>query len=224
MYPITKQIEKAMLPIRTTPAIDYIIKEALDVDVEKFIIVINEKQYNIKEYLTKNYSNLNFTFVYQNDFSGLGKAILYCESEIVDEYFYVALPDELFSKNILKKLKDEFMKYVDDVHLIAIKKVEKKDTKKYGIVRLKKDKIIYGIEKPNTNSPSRYAIVGRYLFNKKIFNYLKKYNDFEIGLSNVIFNNLDNDLFYSSIINCKRYDIGDKKGYIKAFNKMSDLK
>ena len=45
MYPITKQIEKAMLPIRTTPAIDYIIKEALDVDVEKFIIVINEKQY-----------------------------------------------------------------------------------------------------------------------------------------------------------------------------------
>ena len=59
---------------------------------------------------------------------------------------------------------------------------------------------------------------------KSSFNYLKKYNEFEIGLSNVIFNNLDNDLFYSSIINCKRYDIGNKKGYIKAFNKMSDLK
>ncbi len=223
MYPVTKVIEKAMLPIRNVPAIDYIIKEALELNISNYIIVMNEEQSNVKKYLINSYKSLKFTFVYQNDNSGLGKAILLCKEYVNDDYFYVSLCDELFINNPLIVLKNQFNKMISDVHLIGIKKVSKRNTKKYGIVKCKKDLIIAGIEKPTNNPISKNAIVGRYLFNKKIFQYLKDCNEKEIGLSNVIFNNLDNDLFYSVNLIGKRFDIGNVSGYKKAFNKMKTV-
>lgn len=224
MYPITKVIEKAMLPIKNIPAIDYIIKEAMEVNIENIIIVLNENQKNIKDYLLMTYFKLNFIFVYQNDFTGLGKAIMLCENYFNEEYFYVSLPDELFSKNPLITLKKHFNKMLSDVHLIGTKKVSSKNTKKYGIVKCKKDKIINGVEKPLINPPSKQAIVGRYLFNRNIFLYLKNIKKVEVGLSNAIFDNLEIDKFYSVNLKGKRFDIGNIKGYKKAFNKMKTIK
>ena len=223
MFPITKVIEKAMLPIKNIPAIDYIMKEAIDVSIKKVIIVMNENQRNIKDYLLMTYFNIEFIFVYQNDYSGLGKAIMLCEKYFDDEYFYVSLPDELFKINPLITLKNQLNKMISDTHLIGTKKVSLKDTKKYGIVKCKKDRIIYGLEKPLNNPPSNIAIIGRYLFNRNIFSYLKEIKKVEIGLSNAIFNSCDIDKFYSVNLKGERYDIGNTSGYKKAFNKMKTI-
>ena len=66
-------------------------------------------------------------------------------------------------------------------------------------------KIIYGIEKPVDNAPSNIASVGRYLFNRNIFTYLKEIKKVEVGLSNAIFNSLEIDKFYSVNLKGKRY-------------------
>ena len=49
MYPVTKVIEKVMLPIGTKPVIDYLLDDALECEINKFIIIINKNKTTLKK-------------------------------------------------------------------------------------------------------------------------------------------------------------------------------
>ena len=155
--------------------------------------------------------NLNIEYVYKYNLNGLGSAVLLCK-DLIQDNFALMLSDEVFFRtNALKQVIDYY--YICKGNVIGIKYVYNKEKKNYGMVKVKKKKIVDGIEKP-IKYKSNYAVVGRYVFTKEIFTLLENCEEDDIGLSNVIFKNLDKN-FYGIKLKGKRFDIGNKLGYFK---------
>ena len=109
--------------------------------------------------------------------------------------------------------------------VIASKKVNKKTVSRWGILSLRNKKnhfqITNVVEKPNIkDTPSTYAIIGRYILPKKIMNEIKKLkpgkgNEIHItdAIKNLIFKG---EKFYGNIFGGKYLDCGTMDGYINS--------
>ncbi|RUM62120.1 MAG: UTP--glucose-1-phosphate uridylyltransferase, partial [Persephonella sp.] len=153
-------------------------------------------------------------------------AILSAEHVVGNEPFAVLLGDELIindEKPALKQLIDVFNRFSKSV--IGTMKVSKEETNKYGIVdgmeveeNIKLVK--YLVEKPSPEeAPSTDAIIGRYILTPKIFDMLKKTpfgKGGEIQLTDALLNLLNYEVIYSTEMEGRRYDTGNKYGYLEA--------
>ncbi|RUM58968.1 MAG: UTP--glucose-1-phosphate uridylyltransferase [Persephonella sp.] len=168
----------------------------------------------------------DFVYVRQKEQLGLGHAILSAEHVVGNEPFAVLLGDELIindEKPALKQLIDVFNRFSKSV--IGTMKVSKEETNKYGIVdgmeveeNIKLVK--YLVEKPSPEeAPSTDAIIGRYILTPKIFDMLKKTpfgKGGEIQLTDALLNLLNYEVIYSTEMEGRRYDTGNKYGYLEA--------
>ena len=237
MNPVTKVIPKTMLPINNIPCIQYLLEEAYSEGITNFIIVLNSNQKIIIDYLDitnidnthngykeliKLISNINITYIYQDESLGLADAIYKAKDYISkDEYFSILLGDDLFfsSFNIygIGSLIKQYAK--NNACYVGIKKVKRKETEKYGIVKIDKDsRILNIVEKPKDNPPSNKACVGRYILNYKIFDYIEKLKNKQ---DNVLFTDalkmyINEYNIYAKEIMGKRFDIGCLKDYVIA--------
>jgi len=171
-------------------------------------------------------------FVYQNSPRGTGDAILKCKNLIKSNFFLMLMPDDLIIKNNCSKTMISLhKKYKSSV--IASKKIEKKDVSRWGIFKVKKinktNFIIKDvIEKPSIEeAPSRYAVIGRYILSKKIFEILKKQKPGKNGeihitdsIRTLIFRE---NKFIGHIFAGKYLDCGSMKGYINSTLEISKL-
>ena len=239
--PVTKSVTKTMFPIINKPVLHYLLEEAIKAGVNRFIIVINEEQEMIRDYLSLNseyYNNLHKEFIELNELDnliknikiefvvqkvplGLGHAILLCEEMIKDEPFGVILGDDLvLSNDHTFGIADLIKEYnAHPSHYLGIQEVELENTKKYGIVKTINKNVINIVEKPKCNPPSNKAVVGRYIFEPSIFKYLKTLSTDgiqEIQLTDAIFKALKEEKVRAIPFNGIRFDIGDHAGYIEA--------
>ena len=173
-------------------------------------------------------SNLvNIVYVRQKEPKGLGHAILCAKSVIGDEPFAVLLGDDIVMSEIpcLKQVIDVFEYYNSSV--VAVQSVPEKDVSKYGIIKPKGTMIESDlfhieslIEKPSMEeAPSRYAIMGRYVLSPKIFEILERIpmgRGDELQLTDAINELNKHQAVFAYNFQGKRYDIGDKLGFIKA--------
>lgn len=167
-------------------------------------------------------------YVRQKEPKGLGHAILCAQSFIGNEPFAILLGDDIVMSETpcLKQLIDVFE--YSNSSVVAVQSVPEKDISKYGIIKPKGTMIqpnLFSIdclvEKPKKeDAPSRYAIMGRYVLRPEIFKILNKLPvdqaSNELQLTDAI-NELNKEqavLAYN--FEGKRYDIGDKVGFIKA--------
>lgn len=244
--PFTKSVAKELLPIIDRPAIDYIVKEAVDSGIEEILIIISERKNNIITYFDRNMEleyflitknkkddlnlvkqkyDCNFYYVRQDEQLGLGHAISLAENFVKDEPFAVLLGDDVFKCEIpaTKQLIDLYNKY--QTTILGTMLVDKKDTKKYGICsgeKISDDiyKVDLLIEKPEPEkTPSNVAIAGRYILMPEIFKYLRmkiKNKTGEIELTDAILKTISDRDCYCKVIAGKRYDTGSKIGYLDA--------
>src|SRR5476649_1742758 len=80
-------------------------------------------------------------------------------------------------------------------------------------------RIRYMVEKPKQNAPSRLAIIGRYILPPEIFPLIRKTEKGaggEIQLTDALRSLVYEGDFYGYIFEGKRYDAGEKLGYLKA--------
>ena len=169
-------------------------------------------------------SMANIFYVRQKETLGLGHAIYCAKSFIGNDPFAVLLGDDIINSNppTLKQMIDLYEQ--EKKVVLAVQKVENKDVDKYGIIdpifSENKIKINDLIEKPKLGeNPSNYGIIGRYILEPDVFdviNTLKPGANKEIQLTDAlrILNQKKQMLAYE--LKEKRYDIGDKIGYIKA--------
>ena len=171
-------------------------------------------------------------FVYQNSPLGTGDAIRKCKKLIKTKYFLMLMPDDLIiKKNCSKALIQIHRKYRSSV--IASMKVNKKDLSRWGIMNVKKINkknflIKNVVEKPEiNNAPSNYAIIGRYILSKKIFNILNKQKpgkNGEIHITDSINTMMiNNNKFVGHIFSGKYLDCGTMKGYINSTLEISKV-
>ena len=98
------------------------------------------------------------------------------------------------------------------------------DTSRYGIVagELVSDRrfrVTEMVEKPKTNPPSRYAIIGRYILPPDIFPLLEKTQQGaggEIQLTDAMAALIGKQSFHALTFNGERHDCGDPKGFVLA--------
>ena len=171
----------------------------------------------------------NVHFVVQEQPNGLAGAVLCAEPYVKDQPFALLLGDELLyaekgQTSCIKRLADVFESTNKSV--IATMEVFGDDVSKYGNIGIKDecdgiitvDKIV---EKPSVNEAlSNNAIIGRYVFSGEVMGMLKnlklKPNEKEIYLTDVLDDLAKQEKLLASTFEGKRYDVGDKFGYIKA--------
>jgi UTP--glucose-1-phosphate uridylyltransferase len=108
--------------------------------------------------------------------------------------------------------------------VVALMEVPPEDTSRYGIVAGssmggRRFHITDMIEKPKSHPPSQYAIIGRYILPPDIFPILQKTGRGaagEIQLTDALRQLVQQGDFYGYVFDGKRYDAGEKIGYLKA--------
>ena len=170
-------------------------------------------------------SHVKCIYIRQSEPLGLGHAVLQAKTIINDEPFAVLLADDLTDADtpVLKQLILQHQKEQSSV--IAIEDIPKEKTVQYGIVDVGDSKnnlykINSIVEKPQPiDAPSTLGVIGRYVFNPEIFDCLEKIKPGkggEIQLTDAIQMLLGQQAIFAYLFEGKRYDCGDKLGFIKA--------
>lgn len=244
--PATKASPKEMLPIVDKPMIQYAIEEAQACGIEDFIIITGKHKraiedhfdtaFKLEESLKKSgkkrlleeinrLNELNFAYIRQREALGLGHAI-YCAKPFVrDEAFAVLLSDDIIDPgdHLLRDMIHLYKEF--DSPILALQKVPRAEVDKYGIadgvkVRENVFRINNLVEKPPpASAPSDMAIIGRYILTSDIFDVLESVTPGkggEIQLTDALYGLLKKRQIYGLLFTGKRYDAGDKVGYLKA--------
>ncbi len=176
--------------------------------------------------ISEDISNMiDIHFIRQKEAKGLGHAILCAKSFVGNEPFAVLLGDDVVysEKPCIKQLIDVYNEYNSSV--VGVQQVKRENVNKYGIVDGKKVndrtyKLNDMVEKPDIeNAPSNMAILGRYVLTPEIFEELentKKGKGGEIQLTDGIKNLNKKQNVYAYDFEGRRYDAGNKLGYMEA--------
>ena len=170
-------------------------------------------------------SLVDIHYIRQKEPRGLGDAVLRAEKHIGDEPFAVLLGDDIIrnARPCTKQLIDIYNRYQCSV--IAVEEVPHEKVSSYGIIDggmledalYRVDDII---EKPDVDrAPSDLGAIGRYIFTPQIFDCLKKTREGvgnEIQLTDAIRLLKENQNIYGYLFKGKRYDTGDRFGYVEA--------
>ncbi|OGO77168.1 MAG: UTP--glucose-1-phosphate uridylyltransferase [Clostridiales bacterium GWB2_37_7] len=244
--PATKAQPKEMLPIVDKPAIQYIIEEAVESGIEEILIItgrnkssiedhfdlsfeidteLRKKKYDLLQLLDKISNLAQIYYTRQKEPKGLGHALLCAKAFVGEEPFAVMLGDDIVDSCVpcLKQLIDIYNKVQSSI--VGVQEVPRSELNKYGVVSGRKlEKGLYMIEdlieKPEIDkAPSNIAILGRYIITPKIFDLLENTVpgiNGEIQLTDALKKLLEFEPIYAYIFAGKRYDIGDKIGFLKA--------
>ena len=243
--PATKAQPKEMLPIVDTPAIQYIVKEALDSGIEEILIITGRSKRAIEDHfdssveleellqkqgknkqlaMVKDLADIKIHFIRQKSPRGLGDAVLCAKAFIGDEPFAVLLGDDIVynpEKPCLQQLMDCYEQHPGII--LGAQFVPNEKVSSYGIVSGEPlaDNLyrVQGlVEKPSVDkAPSNLAVLGRYILTPDIFDILENTKP---GVGNEV--QLTDALAasktdtYALAYEGVRYDTGDKLGYLKA--------
>jgi UTP--glucose-1-phosphate uridylyltransferase len=175
------------------------------------------------------------TYVRQQEPRGLGHAVLTARDLVGDEPFAVLLSDDIIDSRVpcLKQMMAVFEKYGGSV--IAIQRVKRSAVSSYGIIRgrLVPDEQWDGrlfqiedrVEKPKpSEAPSNLAVIGRYVLTPAVFRELSATRPGagkEIQLTDALRRLLKKEKVFGYVFEGKRYDAGDKLGFLQATVEMA---
>lgn len=168
---------------------------------------------------------LNVCFVRQQEQKGLGHAVLCAKTFVGNEPFAVMLGDDVVvsEKPCIGQLIEQYDKY--GLSVLGVQKVGMEHVSKYGIVdcehvegRMYKLKGM--VEKPKIeDAPSDVAVLGRYVITPGVFECLErtpKGAGGEIQLTDALVLLSEKEDIYAYDFEGKRYDIGNKQGFLQA--------
>jgi len=167
----------------------------------------------------------NICYVRQRQLRGLGDAVLCAQHLVGNEPFAVMLGDEVMDADVpaIRQLMDLYERL--QAPIIGVQEVEPDEVSHYGIIALKPVgeglfQITDLIEKPApAEAPSRLAVIGRYILTPEVFAALEKTppgKNQEIQLTDALRVLAKQAPMYACVIKGKRYDAGDKLGFLKA--------
>lgn len=171
----------------------------------------------------------NIHFIRQKEAKGLGHAILCAKTFVGNEPFGIMLGDDVVygEKPAIKQLMD--IAEEKNASVLGVQEVKDSDVSKFGIVDIKAQEEGYDgrlckvnnlVEKPKLeDAPSNIAILGRYVVTPEIFEILERTEPGaggEIQLTDALKELATKQDMYSYTFEGKRYDVGDKLGFLMA--------
>ena len=185
MSPLTKSVNKQLLPIYDKPLIFYPLSILMLAKIKDILIIVNKGQLNQYKKLLPNGKNLGIKITYkeQEKPRGLPDAFVLGKKFIGKENVAMILGDNFFyGQNLTSKL-IECAKITSGAKVLLH---NVKDPEHFGVAKINKNnKIIQLKEKPK-KFISNYAITGLYFFDNKVINYSKNLKPSKRGEVEVI--------------------------------------
>jgi glucose-1-phosphate thymidylyltransferase len=171
LYPLTKVTNKHLLPIYDKPMIYYPIQTLINAGIDDILIVTGGN--NAGDFLRllgngKEFGLRHINYTYQAGEGGIAEALGLAEFFASGEAICVILGDNIIEKNIRKAV-ENFRRQKKGAKIL-LKEVP--DPQRFGVPELKGDRIVCIEEKPK-KPKSKYAVIGIYLFDQKVFNFIK---------------------------------------------------
>jgi len=242
MLPMSLTTPKAMLPIVDRPLLHQVVEEAVACGINQVIIVIGPRQQAPLDYFTrvpqleahleerirpllKLREEVQFTYVLQEEYLGLGHAVALTRKAVGDEPFAVMLPDDVIvghpppMRRLLKVAQEQ------NASAIAVEKVPLHQISAYGIIRSSQiEDDLYQVsdlvEKPAAEkAPSDLAIIGRYVFTPRVFDALETISPGaggELQLTDGLASLLKEQRVFAVRLRGSRFDAGTPIGLLKA--------
>ena len=184
MSPLTKAVNKQLLPIYDKPLIFYPLSILMLAGIKNILIVVNKGQLNQFKKILQNGKRIgiNISYIEQSKPRGLPDAFILGEKFIGKDKVAMVLGDNFFyGQSLTKKLKDCVK--LNTGCKILVHPVVRPEL--YGIANIKNGKKIVSIKEKPKNSKSNLAITGLYFFDNKVIKYSKalspsKRNELEI--------------------------------------------
>ncbi|MBA3821340.1 MAG: UTP--glucose-1-phosphate uridylyltransferase GalU [Deltaproteobacteria bacterium] len=247
--PATKAVPKEMLPIVDVPTIQLVIDEAVRAGIHDIVVINGRHKGAIEDHFDHAYE-LEHTLrergntqlademarianmatihsIRQKQPLGLGHAVLAARQAVGDEACAVLLGDDLVDNDENPAIGQLARVYEQTgAGAIMVMEVPAGEEHKYGIVAGERDasghmRIREMIEKPKPGtSPSRWAIVGRYVLPPSIWGHLEQTKPGaggEIQLTDGLHALAKSpEGLYGVVVEGVRHDAGDKLGYLRA--------
>ena len=177
--------------------------------------------------MVRSISEINIHYIRQKHMRGLGDAILCAQSFIDDEPFAVLLGDDVVYNETVPALRQMIDMYNKvGATVLGCQEVPRDKVSAYGIVKgvpapdAKLMRVTNMIEKPSIEeAPSRIAVLGRYIITPDIFEILRRTEPGkggEVQLTDALQTMASREAVYAYCFTGKRYDVGDKLGFLKA--------
>lgn len=246
--PATKVMPKEMLPINDRPLIQHVFEEAREAGIEEFLFVTGRHKNMLEEHFDfqpeledtlKSRGKTDMLEKVKNSEMpagalfltrqprplGLGHAVWCAQKLVGDEPFAVLLPDVLIQaeRGCLKQMVDMYAEHGGNI--IAVEDVPRSETHKYGIVDTGGSQSaampVKGlVEKPQPEeAPSTLSVIGRYILQPEIFNYLAAFETGaggEIQLTDAMARLIGVQPFHAMRFEGKSFDCGSRVGFIEA--------
>lgn len=247
--PFTKSVPKEMLPLLNKPAVQYIVEEAIGSGIDHIVMITAEGKEALENFLkpservekalTKNnkislldglpelITKSHFSYINQPEALGLGHAINLARNSITGDYFGIMLPDDIMLGNQPELLRLIEACKQNNGSIIAVQEVPNERISAYGTVGIKQYispglfQISSFVEKPKPeDAPSNYAIIGRYVLSKEIFNALDQIKP-SVGGEYQLTDAMDMLLkqghpMYALVVSGTRHDTGNPLGWLLA--------
>ena len=174
MSPLTKAVNKQLLPIYDKPLIFYPLSILMLAKIRDILIIVNKGQLDQYKKLFPNGKNIgiNITFKEQNKPNGLPDAFILGEKFIGKENVAMILGDNFFyGQNLTSKLlKCAKLKTGAKILLHSVQKPEL-----FGVAKINSNNKIIQIKEKPKRFISNYAITGLYFFDNSVVKYAKTF-------------------------------------------------
>ncbi len=255
--PATKAMPKEMLPVVDKPAIQYVVEEAVAAGLHDVLMVTGRNKTALENHFDRageleavlsskgdeeklqkvDYSThlADVHYVRQGDPKGLGHAVLRAKMHVGHEPFAVLLGDDIIDVRdpLLTRMLE--VQRRENTTVVALLEVDPSQTHLYGIATVEATdeddvvKITGLVEKPPPGeSPSNYAIIGRYVLRPEIFEVLERTppgKGGEIQLTDALQELATGPTWaggvHGVVFRGRRYDTGDRLDYLKAIVRLA---
>ncbi|EIJ81339.1 dTDP-glucose pyrophosphorylase [Bacillus methanolicus PB1] len=195
LKPLTKFLNKHLLPVGPYPMIYWPILKLRDAGIHEILIITNQHHLSSFIELLGLGEELNVKIQYKiqiNEGGGIADALMSAKDFINEDKFVVILGDNIFEDSLTPYIQS--FQQQDAGARVLLKEVN--DPARYGVPRLDKtnNKIISIIEKPKF-PPSSYCVTGIYLYDQNVFQFIEAIkpsnrNELEItDVNNIYINN-----------------------------------
>jgi len=173
MSPLTKAVNKQLLPIYDKPLIFYPLSILMLADIKDILIIVNKGQLNQYKKIIPNGKNLGIkiTYIEQEEPRGLPDAFVLGENFIDNQNVAMILGDNFFyGQNLTKKLRENTT--LKKGARVVLHKVQKPEL--FGVAKISNKNKITAIKEKPKKFLSDLAITGLYFFDNNVVKYAKK--------------------------------------------------
>ena len=179
MYPLTKVTNKHLLPIYNQPMIYYPIRTLVNAGIDEILIVTGGN--SAGDFLRllgngKEFGLRHINYTYQEGEGGIAAALSLAEYFADNDKMVVILGDNIIEGNICRAV--ESFRAQKDGARILLKEVP--DPQRFGVPVFEGERIVRIDEKP-LKPGSNFAVIGIYMYDNRVFDFIKTLKPSERG-------------------------------------------